>query len=479
LASRIGYHTDEGPSYWAKRVVKELSAEFAQHDAVHMIAAAHASPDELIANYDELLRAIEAFAREAELDFSFDPAALAFRRSQLFEIIAPPVHTLLSLGRCRQAIELVAAWVGSPPEYRRRTPVLAVAPTHQKGVLYAVEGKGHVFARDTEAAMRRIIEAVNHAYGLSIAITHERVLPPVTTGRQGSKLGEFDELAEATAQFYLLGPLADFLSKAPTTPEAVCQLYSQHTSFQTLTEQRLGLSWPLITSFQEPEPDRPLRRVLLWSCGTLLGGDEVRTVSAYLTSRGVDCVTLAEEDLTKDHFLDLYRDESFDVIWGNAHGMYDSRSPHKSYVELSADKENLVTVTDLLQHSIPGNRRRLLMLNVCLGGRVFSTSAPAWLGMGAMLASRNQAVISHLTEVSSFVAPLFGALIAVGLIDTGSFFKAFRHAIRELPGKPESTLQKLIESDLQFRELAEKLGRNPQGVVPEDIRTWGTPVFYE
>ena len=53
---------------------------------------------------------------------------------------------------------------------------------------------------------------------------------------------------------------------------------------------------------------------------------------------------------------------------------------------------------------------------------VLSRKRPACLGMGAMLAGANQAVIGHISEVGSFVAPLFCALMAVGLQRDRSFF---------------------------------------------------------
>ena len=104
-----------------------------------------------------------------------------------------------------------------------------------------------------------------------------------------------------------------------------------------------------------------------------------------------------------------------------------------------------MTVSELLEYTAPDLGRRLLFLNICLGGSTVVTAAPACLGMGAMLANRNQAVVAHLTEVGTFAAPLFGVLMAIGLIESDEFFTAFRFAVRELPSDHDHALE-LIRS---------------------------------
>jgi hypothetical protein len=478
LSTRVGSHTKDGSAGWAVRTFAECQSELVQHEEFQLRVHSCATPNDVLARFSELLSSAERLAQQLAADYGPDPAAVAFRRSQLFDIVAPPVRSLVSLGHCREGIQLVAAWFGVPVEQRRRSPVLAVVPGYDQGALYGVDGRSQLFPRDTDAAMQRLTDAINHAFDLSIVLRHERTPPPVKAGHR-PRAGRTDELAEATAEYYVTDSLRDFLRDAPVTPAGCFHPHAEHTPFQPLTERLLGVTWPIVTSFQEPQPDRPLRRVFLWSCGTILGGHDVRSVAAYLTARGVECVTHPDTDLTREQFLEVYRDGRFDAIWVNAHGMFDPREPHRAYIKLSVDGQHTVSVADMLQYPVPPGGRRLLLLNICLGGAVLVTASPACLGMGAMLAGAHQAVVGHISEVGSFVAPLFGALMAVGLQRTGAFFPAFRFAIGTLPREHDATLELLRSEAPECGEVIERLSRSAPGVNQDDIRTWGTPVFFE
>ncbi len=68
------------------------------------------------------------------------------------------------------------------------------------------------------------------------------------------------------------------------------------------------------------------------------------------------------------------------------------------------------------------------MLNFCFGGASQITTAPPRYGIAAILAARNQAVISHLWPVSLLAGPVFGSLMAIGMLSHDSYFEAFASA---------------------------------------------------
>jgi len=313
---------------------------------------------------------------------------------------------------------------------------------------------------------------------MSIALTHRRE-PPRPTADRPSPRGHSDELAKAASAFYSLNMLKELHKNARIEPTGCFHLHAEHTPFQALTEATIGVTWPIVTSFEEPETDRVLKKVLLWSCGTILGGAEVRSVQAFLSARGTDCDVVIDKDLSSEEFRAFYSDDTFDAIWVAAHGEYDSRAPHQAHINLSADGKQKVSVAELIECSIPDRGRRLLFLNICLGGSTLITSAPACLGMGAMLTNRNQAVVAHIAEVDTFVAPLFGVLMAIGLNQTEAFFDAFRFAIGVLPFDHASVLDLIQSNAPECSEIHERLSRNSPRVEQDDIRTWGTPVFFE
>ena len=47
-----------------------------------------------------------------------------------------------------------------------------------------------------------------------------------------------------------------------------------------------GLTWPLLTSMEEPQSDRPISRALLWTTGVHTGEREIWQVKTYLEANG-------------------------------------------------------------------------------------------------------------------------------------------------------------------------------------------------
>jgi hypothetical protein len=248
---------------------------------------------------------------------------------------------------------------------------------------------------------------------------------------------------------------------------------------QPLSLRRMGTTWPIVTSFEEPTEDRPIRKVLIWTRGSLFSSYEGRAVESFCRARGIACEAHIEEDLTAEEFVRLYTDDTYDMLWISGHGQFDSREPHRALIELSLDKGYVMTMEELIRHSVRGAGRRLMFLNICLGGTTLLTEAPPRLGLGAMLASANQAVVAHLWEVSSFAAPIFGLLYLIGLKERERFFPAFAFAAQSLCNEKESLFALLRDRVPECSELVERLEQSPSGIDTNDIRTWGTPVFYE
>jgi hypothetical protein len=478
LSTQIGRHTEQGFAVWAARTLEDFRTELVPHQECQLLGHSCTTPQQLMDRFQDLLSAYERFSTNLEAEYGQDKAGATFRRAQLFAVIAPSIQELISIGRCREVIQLVATWFGVPTEHRRTSSVLAVVPHYYKGTVFAVDNLSELHERDTQASLSRMINAINEGFDTSIAVQHDHGSPRISTGRR-APLGQVDELAEAVTNFYSIDRLRDFLINTPTDPRGCFLPQSENVPFQPLTEKMLEVTWPIVTSFQEPRADRPLKKLLLWSCGTILGGHEIRSVGAFFSAHNIDCTVIDDTEISSAEFLGFYRDSLFDAIWVNAHGEYDSHEPHQAYIKLSEDGRQTVSVVEMLQHTIPDQNRRLLLLNICLGGATYNTGSPACLGMGTMLANKNQAVISHIAEVGSFVAPLFGTLMAIGLQQTSSFFTAFRFAIRRLPWDHDTVLDLIRTEAPQCNEIVERLSSSSPGVDQDDIRTWGTPVFFE
>jgi hypothetical protein len=478
LATSVGERTGQPRVEWARRAITGHTSLLVQHEPVQMLIASCATPAEMAEKYDEVIAAIERYTADCDDHCNGDPAEIAFRRIQLFDLFIPFVVGLVRGGHCSEAMTATAAWFSVPPGRRRRSPVLALLAGIAEGVMYAVDGRPVTYPHDSAAANRQLIEAVNHAFDMNIVVRDDHTFPArPKTGRRGDR-GQFsDELAEATAAFYEIGQAADEVAK--TQSLALFQPHTVHAPLVPLVRSRLGVAWPTVTSFEEPAADRPIRKALVWSYGTILGGHEARAVASVLEAGGVECVLLDEKPLTPADFLNFYNDPSFDLVWVTAHGMFDPREPHRAHIELSGDKASPMHLTELLRHRVRGPGRRLLFLNICLGASVMVTEAPPKLGLAAMLASAEQAVVSHIVEVSSFVAPLFGVAAAISIARKESFFESFTQALDAVRQERHEAVQLVTQAAPQCEEFLTWLRTGTYGVDTDDIRTWGTGAFCE
>lgn len=478
LATSVGGRAGQPRVEWARRALSQHDELLTQHEPVQMLVASCTTPEEMAEKYDEVMAAVERYTRNCDDHRSGDRVNIAFRRIQLFDVFAPFVVGLVRGGHCSEAVTATAAWFSVPAERRRKSSVLALLSGIDEGVMYAVDDRAVTVPHDSGAANRRLVEAVNHAFDTNIVVRDDHAFPPTPkAGRWGERGGSADELAEATAAYYELDRAADEITRSHGL--GLFQPHSVQAPLVPLVRSRLGVAWPTVTSFEEPETDRPVRKALIWSYGPFLGEREARAVAAILEAAGVECELMANEPLTPDEFLRFYTDGSFDLVWVSAHGMFDPREPHRAHIKIASDQSRPMFLTELIRHPVLGPGRRLLFLNVCLGASVAVTAAPPKLGLAAMLASAEQAVVSHIVEVSSFVAPLFGVGAAVSLARGESFFAAFSHALDAVRMERYAAVELVNQAAPQCAEFLVWLQNGTYGVDPDDIRTWGTGAFYE
>lgn len=117
-----------------------------------------------------------------------------------------------------------------------------------------------------------------------------------------------------------------------------------------------------------------------------------------------------------------------------------------------------VTLEQLYGRS-PEGQRRLLVLNVCDGGRFEESGMVPRIGLAPALASPWQATISHLWPVLNFPSAAFGALLAHGLAQGMSFFSAYCEAMMLLRRTSPDVAAELTRRYRARFELTERLAQ--------------------
>jgi hypothetical protein len=161
---------------------------------------------------------------------------------------------------------------------------------------------------------------------------------------------------------------------------------------------REGMTFPITSSLQEPEQDRPIRRALLWdSESDLYSTFEVGAIEELFGAAGVECVRVNGRDRSIEEFLLAYSDPTYDVVWIAGHGEIDHWRDGSS--ELLIGAGSTVGIEPLLARTPKVAGRRLLVLNVCDGGVSAVNGGIHRLGLAPMLANAQQAAISHFWPV--------------------------------------------------------------------------------
>lgn len=474
VAARIGQSSVE----WAKRALTQHGALLIQHEPVQIMIASCTTPEEMAEKYDEVMAAVECYTSSCDNQRSGDAIEIAFRRIQLFGVFAPFIVGLVSIGHCAEAVNATAAWFSVPVERRRKSAVLAILAGIKDVVIYAVDDRAIPISHDSSTATIRLAKALNDAFDMNIVVRDDHTFPPrPQSGRRCERKSSLDELAEATAAYYELALAADEIKK--TEGLSLFQPHTVPAPLVPLVHSRLGVAWPIVTSFEEPETDRPVQRALIWSYGSYTSAHEARAVAAILEAANVECEVMADKELSREEFLRFYTDSSFDLVWVSAHGMFDPTEPHQAHIEISNDHSEAMLLSELIRHPVVGHGRRLLFLNICLGASVAVTEAPPRLGLAAMLASAKQAVVSHMVEVRSDVALVFGVCAAIPLARGESFISAFNHALDAVRLDQHAAVELVAGAAPQCEELIGWLRNRIDWIELDDIRTWGTGVFYE
>jgi hypothetical protein len=123
--------------------------------------------------------------------------------------------------------------------------------------------------------------------------------------------------------FYCVPQLADDLQD-DEAKAFLCFQALPHP-LQAIFLRRLGRTWPLSTSLEEPEPDRPLRRVGVWSGGSGMEQFEIEALRHVFDRAAVNVELVSpDDDQSADAFRRFYEHPEFDVVWIMGHGEHDA-----------------------------------------------------------------------------------------------------------------------------------------------------------
>ncbi len=423
--------------------------------------------------FDKLLAAVKEYS--SEVDQQSDGMVLGgFERDRSFGIIAPIIGTLAAAGRVSVAMELIVAWrgirnVSIPPK------VMIVLTNWHGGVSYCVDDEPAITneANVTDTLLE-MTEAGNEFFGTNLVIRDEVRFQPHDSARPGvpdanSQANKrFEKAIENHFRFQLAEDRIRDRNLAGFMP-----IPGMREPIQTSMLKTLGTTLPIATSCTEPSNDRSLRKVCIWLAGTLYGELEQNWLKEIFGRRNMELVL--PKSRTSEDFKAVYSIPDLDLLWIIGHGRFDPYYHEKLSIDLSEDE-----VLDLVEWAgfdlpqIEG--RRLIVANLCDSGTIAVLGGTGEIGLPGILPRNAQALIAHLWPVSSMHAGIFGAVLAIQLCESPSFFQAYANAVRILISGKEKIENELIREFGEPHEVIERL----HGAADNwrDIFVWGSPGFF-
>lgn len=469
--------TGDEPAARARQLIEQFS------DLLHPMESLEAygsicagNIDSVLENFDSILDLARTFSGEIVANSNSNPG---WARGGTFSLLSPLLVALLSAGRVEEAVQLVGAWQGVDPTGNLQRNVAVLLYERSDGMSWVADGsvidRGPSGVEDLD-----VVRVSNKFLGTTLTLQSDPALIVSLPSRgRGIPDDSFGEQFELELSKFLRLEAADRIRRSAEAAQAPLQsllvIPGQTWPIQSLMLRHSGWSLPISTSLRHPLPDRELRSALLWIGGPMSAEREADVLRYVLEARGVAVRRVHAEEMTKDEFKRAYFDDGYDLMWIGAHGEYDHLEPSEVYLDLPSGET--ITLADLVYNPVTSNRR-LLVINACDSGTSATLGGVPEIGMSAVGASPNQAVISHLWPIDSWtVAPIFATLLAHALTQEKSYFAAYSDTVITLtqgPAFTQARLSAILGSD---HPLVRRAGDHADDI--RGLAGWGSAGFHQ
>ncbi|MFS0599305.1 CHAT domain-containing protein [Peribacillus frigoritolerans] len=236
----------------------------------------------------------------------------------------------------------------------------------------------------------------------------------------------------------------------------------------------------LLGSTNTMEP-RKIEKILFWidpQCNLYTSEHEKNALLYFAEAAGLEVVVRYQTECTKEEFMQLYLDFSFDLIWVSAHGISNSNNPFKSKLEISF--EDTLYLGEISKLQLVGNKRRLLVLNMCETAKSYIRyNAMDFGSISSILSQPLQSLVGHHWSTNFLSSSTFGAVLFFYLSRGDNWSIAI--------GKTQSLLSKgrmavIEEISHAYPEcnlsLLDRI-RNQDSNELDIIANWGSTSYFE
>lgn len=473
LAGRPGRFLAIDHDAWRSLALHDLSDWHLHHDRLQLLVDEFGSRDDPSV-FAQMIHEIAKYQSWANEHASHNVDAYR-GLDALAPLLSVALVWCLERRQSDRVVELLSHWYRVPHgESYEAADLLIQCPFHSGGYVALFGSEEFHIDGDTQGRLIELTQASNQFLGVFHSVAGASDETPHIPDRLGvvseSAGGRFEAQLSET---YLPAGLAE---KGWRFSGQVFVPTKAHP-IQAMQVSRGARSAPILASLRKPFQDRKVKRVAIWSgAGSMTEEIERELVTATFRKGGADVEVVTAQEASIGDFLKLYEESSFDVIWIMSHGNFEHYSPKQASLVVDSSGGE-VGIAELLTRTPNLQRRRLLVLNVCDGGRFEELGILPRVGIAPSAASASQATVSHLWPVHGISAAAFGVVFANHLMLEPSFFDAFTRTLADLHAH-KVNLADLVRNSAggDANQLVDRIERS--NIDFANLAHWGSSVFY-
>ncbi|TBY46758.1 CHAT domain-containing protein [Rhizobium leguminosarum] len=469
MSTNVGYYTDTHPAEWARRTLCDLRQELKSHEPLQLLAVTLQNQEAWLSARAEILSEIQSLTEVYRLSYSRHLARIALDSRIL--LVHPIIAALCKFGSTDDLMAVLHAWYAEPDAVCADGDILFICPNHGDGVAY-VWPDGRYFASGSVA------DSLENAL-----VANSNALNEYFRGPQGDRQVTVDDRLKSTPAFEFAAEiwkamddhykLSEVTSRLPQgwVPRSVVVMPAHRDPLQAMILDRVGWVAPLETSLGVADALRPIKTLSIWPGATQTTDAEVE-VLAYVAGAAGWHVKVTSGTLDREAFRQFYEDAEADLLWVIGHG--EQVSDDLSRTGIVMEDGDMASLADITSFDLPGEGRRLLVLNICSSATAQTFNGMARSGLAQELVSPRQQVIGHLWPIDYYAALAFGSSLAVGLI-------------REPPPAALRAASLLMRDQVKLINVLTEISPDLQAIqrlsgqraaeVTQNVLSWGCPVI--
>jgi hypothetical protein len=472
LATTAGQFSTLQPQVWAERALKEFEGYLVGEQKLQMMAS--------LFRWNDKYLSAEPILAEMELVQAKNRSTLGeirFLRDAALRIGAVQPYFVKSMvaADTKNIIEGLQNWYQIHHHGEELSPenTLITLPFGENSYIAVLNEKKYEIIRNNQDLLESAVNLTNSFLGTAKTVAYADNTKLIIPDRPGVPNQQKQETWDSVLlESYC--PKNFLFDKDPS-----CQLIFATECHPIQATQLLawGKTWPIAASLSNPRPDRNPLQVALWSGGgSMTEKMEIELVKHIFQKAGARVEVFEPENCSIEDFISVYQDPKYDIFWVMSHGEFDHWSPKDVKLQISHD--GLSAALEDIWGKAPSEKfRRLLVLNVCDGGRFEERGLLPKIGLAAGLAGPEQATISHLWPVMGFPSAAFGAYLAHYLVSDCSYFEAYQEAVKALQMSAISIADDLRNHYGNEFELVQKLANRDEDYSIMQI--FGSAAFYQ